>query len=95
MGLMSNAQYDRTWGYNGVGAYSVHLLSTLYLHVGVKISKLSALFFNFVPLIFADVKDFAGVTSVLAGVSCAYKLLFRVSGYKALFSDVSSISGFP
>jgi hypothetical protein len=73
----------------------VHLFSTLYLHVGVKIFKLSALFFNFVPLIFADVKDFAGVTSVLAGVSCAYKLLFRVSGYKALFSDVSSISGFP
>ena len=70
-------------------------LSTLYLHVGVKICKLSAMFFNFVPLIFADVKDFAGITSVLAGVSCAYKLLFRVSGYKALFSDVSSISGFP
>ena len=95
MGLMSNAQYDRTWGHNDVGAYSVQLLSTLYLHVGVKIFKLSALFFNFVPLIFADVKDFAGITSVLAGVSCAYKLLFRVSEYKALFSDMSSISGFP
>ena len=75
--------------------YSVHLLSSLYLHVGVKICKLRAFFFNFFSLIFADVKDFAGITSVLAGVSCAYNLLFRVSGYKALFSGMSSISGFP
>ena len=72
----------------------MHLLSTLYLHVGVKLCKLSAFFFNFFSLIFADLKDFAEITSVLAGVSCAYNLLFRVSGYKDLFSGVSSISGF-